>query len=783
MALEDKELVKIVAEKLDRALNAADGGISQRRRDLFDRYLGAREGDERPGYSSFTTREVLEAVEWAMPALIRIFTAGKKVVSFDPVGAEDEDAAEQETDIINHMVMKSNGGDGFLALYSFIKDCLINPTGYAKVYTDTQDMVITHKATSLLAQDLATIEGKENVTIVKQDSRTIQIPLPGPDGIEIDTPVEVFDIKYQERDERPRLKVIPVPGEEVLVDNEFTSLDLDNCAFVAHRVRKHRSELLRMGYDADDLDMVGDSLEDDAEWNDERTHRLFYEDEHPDDEENEPDPSMTTYWVHEVWMWVDYDEDGESEYRRLVIIGSHVFENEECDYQPMVAMSSSIIPHKHTGLSLAEMVEDLQRLLTVLTRQLLDNTYRTNTNRKFFSEDALLEDGESMEAMLDPTAEWIPVRGDARLAVYPEQPQSIVDQLLPVIQHAQAATSMRTGVAPENNVDPHVLQQSTYGAFMGAMEKAGERIELIARIMAETGIKQIFRKAHALCRAYPDIANAVKLRGEWIPVDATSWMKRTDLTANVGLGFNDKRQMVESLFGLFGIQKEAMPMGLVQPQHIYNTMNKIADAVDVGASDMFFISPEDPDFQPPNQEPPAQEKLFAAQAQAVMMEQQRKMQEMQVQAQIDQKKLELEELKIKIESEIKQREAQMNAAKSEQDMQLKMQEFELRLAEAEQKGIDAEADRDIKMQELNAKSTEAEMKYAEMSGKQTMEMAQIEQTEASTVLAKAQAIKTLADADKTSVEAEALAGEAEESLGQYPEVEGDLSNFPSGDNA
>ena len=738
--MDDLELVKIVSEKLERALNAADGGLSQRRRDLFDRYLGALEGSEREGYSKFTTREVLEAVEWAMPSLVRIFTAGDKIVSFDAVGPEDEDAADQETDVVNYSVNRSNGGDGFIALYSFIKDALINPTAYAKVYAEMEDRSYVRTQSNLLPEDLERLVSDKNIELLEQESETIQVPMMNGGGGELQD-VEVFTVKYQQTDNRPKLKVIPVPGEEVLVDNEFTSLDLDNADFVAHRNRKTYSELIRMGVSAEDLEAVG-GFEDDAEWNDERTHRLFYEDEHPDDEENDPDETMRTYWVHEVWMWVDYDGDGEAEYRRIFMIGDNVIENEEDDFQPMVAMSSSLIPHKHSGLSLAEMVEDLQRLLTTLTRQLLDNTYKTNTNRKYISEDSLTEDGATMDAMLDPTSEYVPVIGDPRNAVMPEQPVSVLRDILPVIQHAQAATSMRTGVAPENNVDPDVLQKTTYGAFMGAMEKAGERIELIARIMAETGVKQVFRKAHKLCRTYPDLAATVKLRGEWVQVDPLEWPERTDMTVNVGLGFNDKRQLVQMMTGLLEIQREALPLGIVTPQHIYNALEKLVEVSDVGAVEQYFISPSDPNFQPPEPPPDPQGELFKAQAQAVIMEQERKAQEVAL---------------------IHQREV----AKIEQDGQAKQMDVAAKAAEVQGK----QADREIKMQEVVTKLEEMRSQLENVDADTDLKIAnaikalsEAEATEEDVVLKQAQAVKALSDADAAEANATAtLRGDNEAS--------------------
>ena len=721
--MEERELTRIIAEKLDRALNASDGGISQRRQDMFDRYMGAKEGNERAGYSSFVTREVLEAVEWAMPVLMRVFTGGDKYVIFDPASPDDEDAAKQETDIINHLLQKANGSEGFLAIYSFVKDALINPTAYAKVYVEEQERIITREGRQLTAMDLQKLMEDENIEITEQESEVVQVPGMNAFGQPMMQEVELFDVKYKQTDDRPKLRLMSVPGEEVLIDDQFTGQDLDMAHFVAHRVRKTRTELIRMGYDEDEIDAVGEQLSSEDTWNDERTHRLFFEDEHPDDEENELDETMQSYWVHEVCMDVDYDDDGIAEYRRIVLIGHHVFENEETDYQPMVSMCSSIVPHKHTGLSLAEMVEDLQRLLTTLTRQLLDNVYHTNTNRKFFSEQALLDNGETMDAMLDPQSEWIPVHGSVRDAVMPEQPQSVIDQILPVIQHAQAATSMRTGVAPENNMDPNVVQESTYGAFMGALEKAGERIEMIARVMAETGMKQLFRKAHVLARTHPDIAQTVKLRGQWVQMDPTSWQDRTDMTVRKDLGVRDKQQIQAMVTALLQIQQEiALPMGLANPQNIYNALELLTESANAGHVSQFFIDPSTPGWQPPQPDPPAQDQLYMAQAQAVGQEQERKKEELHIDAQLEGRKTEIDAEK-----------GMQDVNKAQAETQIKWKELEIK-----------ERELALKEQELMLKRIELEKMGAETAN-----------TDADTELKGAQVIKTLADADKAEADAAA----------------------------
>lgn len=705
--MSDRQVTGFLGRKIYQAMNDEDGDLSDTRQDLFNRYYGELYGTERSGYSTFTTREVLEAVEWALPSLLRVFLGSDRAVAFDAVGPDDEAAAAQETDVVNYKILKANGGDGFIAIHDFIKDALLFPNSYIKVYIEEEERTMVHTVKDVPAEGLAMLMEDEDIEILEQDSRFIKVETPvapnpeDPDGEPIMRPqkIEVFELRYRKTTQKRTLKLMSVPGEEALVDNDLTTLNLDHGDFVCHRVRKAYSELIREGFDPDELDDVG--TYEDYQWNDERTNRLFYEDEDPD-AEDEDDPSMRRFWVHECYAWFDYDGSGQAQYRRVVLIGAKIFENEETDYQPLVAMSSILVPHKHNGLSIAQLVEDLQELITTLTRQLLDNIYKINVRRKIISEDSLLEDGSTMEAMLNIQAEWIPVQGAAQNAIFPETTPTIVNEILPVIQDARVATSLRSGIAPENNLDPDVLQQSTEGAFMGAMEKAGERLEMLARIMAETGFKQLFRKVHQLHRSHPDIATAVKLRGEWVDVDPSSWQERTDISVNVGLGFNSKRQMVGLLTQMLEVQKEGMASGsgLVDIEKIYNTLHKLTEATGVGSTDQFFNDPGDPNFQPPEPPPPDPAAILAqAQADALGKEQERKGMESQAKVQLDGQKLQQDGQKNFAEIQVKQADS---ALKSEElilrrrEADLKERELDLREIEVEAGVMNTNADTELK---------------------------------------------------------------------------------------
>lgn len=675
--MSEEELVAFLSRKIEASMNDEDGDLSQLRQENLNYYLGNPYGNEREGYSKFVTREVLETIEWVLPNVLRVFTSGDRVVEFDPVGPDDEQQAEQETDITNHEILKSNCGQGFLALHHWFKDLLMNPTGYIKVCMEESDEVDVGTVTGIDAVGLQFLVDDPNVEILEQRSRTefVQEPLqsaiqaPGAPPPVQTRAIEVFDLKVRTSHRVMRLHILPLPPEEVLVDRNCTSTDLDTADFVCHRTKKSYTELVNAGVDQDLLDSIP-AAADEHDFNEERINRLFFEDENPETSGTEDDPSMREFWVHECNVLVDFDGDGLAERRQITLVANRVASNEETNYQPIVAASAILMPHKHNGLDYVQIVKDLQLLNSTLTRQLLDNIYRLNQRRKIFSEDSLTEDGSTMEAMLNAQAEWIPVRGRADMAMFPEPVDSIVADILPVIQHVGELRKMRSGVSPEVSLDPNVLQEATLGAFVGALEQASLRVEMLVRIIAETGMKQLMRKVHQLLRSHWDIPKWRKIRGDWMPVDPSGWRHRTDLSVNVGLGFNTQQQMLGLLIQLLALQKEALPTGLSDPRKIYNTLRKLVNTANIGDVRLYFNDPNDPEFAPPEPQPDPAMVVAEAQAEALRAEIARKDMETQGKLQLEAQKTQAQHQRDmgRVEREwadtqIKARQVQQDAAK------------------------------------------------------------------------------------------------------------------------
>ena len=634
MKMDEREVVRFLADKIDDALNLDGGDLSAVRQRNFNFYVGKPYGNERDGYSSVVTREAMETVEWALPSILRVFTAGDRVVEFTPVGPEDEQAAEQETDIANHYILKEN--NGFLALHHWFKDALMFPNGYIELDCEEVERSRVEEYEGLsaigLQQVMVSLAMKGEVEVLGHDARITEAG-------------EAYDVKLRVKWTEKKPKILPVPPDEMLVDKNCLTLDLDEADFVGRRVKKSKSELIAEGFDAEKLELVGAT--DEHSWGDERTNRLFYEDEEPEDSD-ETGGAERKYWVYKVVTNIDEDGDGKLERRRIVMVGDTIFEDEETDYQPFVALSAILLPHKHTGLSYIDIAKDLQEIKSTLWRQLLDNVYKQNTRRKYVGEAFISDEAGTLDVMLDNSSEFIPSRDPN--AIREETVQSIVAELLPVIQGVSEMQNVRTGISPQLSLDPDVLQKTTMGAFNAAIDQASQRIEMLVRIFAETGVRQLFRKMHQILRTYIDRPKTIRLRGEWVEFNPVTWDERSDVTVNVGLGFQNKEQRMALLAQVLGLQKEAIAVGLADNATIYNTLDALVANAGLGHVSTYFKDPAKTPPQPPPQ-PDPMAMLALEEAKARALEAQTKAQTAAANAAAQQKELELKTAQLQLEIE------------------------------------------------------------------------------------------------------------------------------------
>src|SRR4051794_22328092 len=132
MKISETELKSLLSNEIQTALGADGGRLSQERRRLLEYYEGMPFGNEVEGRSQIVSRNVLETVEWILPALIRLFVQDDKIVEFEPYRPGEEAQAEQATAYINYILTKDN--NFFMTALDWFKDALIQKVGYIRCY-------------------------------------------------------------------------------------------------------------------------------------------------------------------------------------------------------------------------------------------------------------------------------------------------------------------------------------------------------------------------------------------------------------------------------------------------------------------------------------------------------------------------------------------------------------------------------------------------------------------------------------------------------------------------
>jgi hypothetical protein len=138
MAVRDVQTM-LASEKASALAAVTAAQLMEDRATAMAYYLGDMSQDmpAQDGRSRAVSTDVADTIEGLMPALMDIFAGSDEVVRFEPVGPEDEEAAQQETDYVNHVFMQQN--DGFMILYGFFKDALLSKTGLVKVWWDERE--------------------------------------------------------------------------------------------------------------------------------------------------------------------------------------------------------------------------------------------------------------------------------------------------------------------------------------------------------------------------------------------------------------------------------------------------------------------------------------------------------------------------------------------------------------------------------------------------------------------------------------------------------------------
>lgn len=574
----DSEVRAIIASRLKETLNSTDSELRDDREKALDFYYGRPLGNEQDGRSQVVSRDIMDTIEWMMPSFMRLFCT-HDAVQFDAVGEEDEQEAKEETGYVTHVLWKKNGG--FMLIYTWAKDALMQKNGYVKYGWEEQEKIcfddysgLTDDQLTFTLQELEQ-QGKVEIVGKEQDDNGL------------------WSIKVRILKTYGCAKVEAVPPEEVVVDRNCRG-DIKKARFVGHLRRNvSRSELIEQGYDRERVKNLTSYV-----WDADLSERLARDTVSENlntDRSKDQDTASEELQLLEAFTYIDEDDDGKAELRKYLLAGNDILENEEAPEIQWESWTAIPVPHRHSGLSVYDRLEDLQRIKTALQRGLLDNVYFGNNRRLVYSQDI---DESSLSINRPGGHIKATVAGPVVGLVQPVEYSPIAQHLLPVIDYFDSVKETRSGVGRmSTGVDANVLAQSTKGAYLDAKGAANQIIEGIARIFAETGLASLYVSLHRLLRRHQDWPTKFKLRKDWVQTNPANWRDRTDLTASVGLGNASREEIRANLMLMGEAQKAAAQVpGLIQPENVFSLFRRIQ--AELGFENEAFITdPQSPEFQ------------------------------------------------------------------------------------------------------------------------------------------------------------------------------------------
>jgi hypothetical protein len=569
-----------------------------------------------PTSSTVVSTDVRDTVMAIIPSLIRIFTSPEHVVFCSPNHSGQEDLAKQQTDYLEYLFWEDN--NGFMLIHDALKDALTTKTCVAYWYTDNSEEVVTQEFHNVPQEQLQLLVSEnETVEIIDQ---TPSEAMPG-----------LFDsITLKWTVNKPIIKIEGVPLDEFRVSRDARTVE--DAALLGFDTIVRRGQLIAAGYDEAVLDQYTGATPLSS------SDRMFRNSGL--DETSVLENLEIRYG--EYFIRIDKDGDGIEELRKICTVGDdhYILEDYAVQYPTFAVGSPDPKSHTLIGDCPADLVKDIQRIKTNMLRGALDSLAQTIWPRTVFNEMLVTAD----DVLNEEIGAAIRTKGTPAETIMSLTTPFVGEPVFGMLDVMERLRQQRTGISDASKgLDPKALQSTALSGVDAIISGAQERIELIARLFAETYLKPIFKGLLREISNSPNQKRVVSLRGKWVDVDPSTFDPSMRISVNPTLGKGSDISRLMALqevknTQIMILEKFGIKNPVVGPTEFINTVVDMMAIANVKNSTRYFkeITPEQMDQIMNAPEDPAPEMILA---QAEMEKTRAKMAQNLNQADKDDKKL------------------------------------------------------------------------------------------------------------------------------------------------
>ena len=597
--LTEDEILNLVKKDRDAAVRQQNF-IADRMVSAYNAYHAViDEKYNQPGRSTIVSSDVMDTVEWMMPSIMRVFTAAQDVVIIRPVGGEDVSSAEQHQALINYQFNYKM--DGFTRFYTWFKDALIFGIGVVKI---TWENFYDKKAffyEEMTEEEFTALSTNRNMVVEEFEEYekieiTIQKNAEGKDeeGKAVSTVFKnVSGFMKRITYAGPWLENIPVSSFFI----EPGARSVHEANFVAYRVKRTMDYLRRMQREGVYHNV--DKIIPNADGDDVEAETPIYdkiEKNYVRDLEGVADTTRSSgreeKWVWECWVKLDIDNDGLLEPLLVTFVDETLLRVEQNPFDHGEPPFETIVPiidcHKLHGISITDLVIEFQRMKTALYRNVFDNLAFSVNNFFLVRRDS----GTDYSALIHLKPGAVIFTDDVKEGIREIQPAALPNYIFNLFEYLDSSKENRTGITKYNQGLDSASLNKTASGVSAIMTASQQRIELIARLMAETGVKQLFRKIISLNQQFVTEKIVIRLFNKQLEITPDKLDGSFDLMVNVGISAGMKELQQSQMLNLLNILPSLAELGLVQPLHIYNVVSKLLESMGYKDINNFIQNPE-----------------------------------------------------------------------------------------------------------------------------------------------------------------------------------------------
>lgn len=557
---------------IDDAIDFEQSVLGPAREENLQYFFGETPEPEGEGKSTAVSTDFRDTVMAILPSLIRIFTSTERVCNCVPNYKGQEEMAKQCTEYLNYVLWEDN--PGFLILHDIIKDALRCKTGVMRWWTQTSEQVTEQEYHNLT---------REQFQFLISENETIEV-------VDMDRgnhPEAIHSIRLRFVKSSPIVKIMSVPLDEFRVSRK--AKDVENAPLIGHDQVVNVSVLVEQGYTVEELQDYMNATADGFS-----VDRIFR------------NSGLDTGDLSDAWdvrygcyyIRIDKDGDGIAELREIHTIGDNhvIISDEVVQYANFSVWCPDPEPHTLVGDTPADLVKDIQKIKTNMLRGSLDSLAQSIWPRTVFNQTTTNTD----DVLNDEIGAPIRTTGNPAESVMSINHTFVGQPVFDMFKVMEGLRQSRTGISDASKgVDPRALQSTNVTGIDAIVQGAQERVELCARLLAETGMAQLFKGLLREIVNNPNKERVIQLRGKWTEVNPSTYDPNMRVSVNPTLGKGSDMTRLMALQEVKATQTAIMTQfGVENPmcgiEEFRNTITDIMAIANIKNVGRYFreISPE-----------------------------------------------------------------------------------------------------------------------------------------------------------------------------------------------